>query len=224
MQSLWIAKTGLDAQQTRMSVISNNLANVNTNGFKRGRAVFEDLLYQNVQQAGAATSQDTAEPHRPEHGHRCAGRRHREELPAGRQRRHRQPAGRARRGPRFLPGAAARRASWPTPATARSRSTQQGRIVTAAGLPDAAGHHHPERRGQHQHLRRRHHRGETPGPAKPDADRHDADRRLHQPGRPAARGQNLYIETAASGTAADRHAGARTASASSCRGRWRART
>jgi len=62
MQSLWIAKTGLDAQQTRMSVISNNLANVNTNGFKRGRAVFEDLLYQNVQQAGAATSQDTQNP------------------------------------------------------------------------------------------------------------------------------------------------------------------
>lgn len=62
MQALWIAKTGLDAQQTRMSVISNNLANVNTNGFKRGRAVFEDLLYQNVQQAGAATSQDTENP------------------------------------------------------------------------------------------------------------------------------------------------------------------
>ena len=44
--ALWIAKTGLDAQQTRMSVISNNLANVNTTGFKRGRAQFEDLLYQ----------------------------------------------------------------------------------------------------------------------------------------------------------------------------------
>lgn len=62
MQSLWIAKTGLDAQQTRMSVISNNLANVNTVGFKRGRAVFEDLLYQNLQQAGASTSQDTEDP------------------------------------------------------------------------------------------------------------------------------------------------------------------
>lgn len=62
MQSLWIAKTGLDAQQTRMSIISNNLANVNTMGFKRSRAVFEDLLYQNIQQAGAATSQDTENP------------------------------------------------------------------------------------------------------------------------------------------------------------------
>lgn len=62
MQSLWIAKTGLDAQQTRMAQVSNNLANVNTMGFKRDRAVFEDLLYQNVAQAGAATSQDTENP------------------------------------------------------------------------------------------------------------------------------------------------------------------
>ena len=44
--ALWVAKTGLDAQQTRMTVISNNLANVNTTGFKRDRATFEDLLYQ----------------------------------------------------------------------------------------------------------------------------------------------------------------------------------
>jgi flagellar basal-body rod protein FlgG len=62
MDSLWVAKTGLDAQQTRMAVVSNNLANVNTVGFKRGRALFEDLLYQNVAQAGAKTSQDTENP------------------------------------------------------------------------------------------------------------------------------------------------------------------
>lgn len=59
---LWIAKTGLDAQQTRMSVISNNLANVNTTGFKRDRASFEDLIYQNVRQVGAQSSQDTQLP------------------------------------------------------------------------------------------------------------------------------------------------------------------
>ena len=51
--SMWIAKTGLDAQQTRMSVISNNLANVNTTGFKRDRASFEDMLYQKLRQPGA---------------------------------------------------------------------------------------------------------------------------------------------------------------------------
>ena len=60
--ALWIAKTGLDAQQTRMSVISNNLANVNTTGFKRGRAQFEDLLYQNVRQTGGQSSQNTQLP------------------------------------------------------------------------------------------------------------------------------------------------------------------
>jgi flagellar basal-body rod protein FlgG len=60
--ALWAAKTGLDAQQTRMTVTSHNLANVNTNGFKKGRAVFEDLLYQNQRQVGAATSQDTQLP------------------------------------------------------------------------------------------------------------------------------------------------------------------
>ncbi len=61
-QALWVAKTGLDAQQTRMSVVSNNLANVNTTGFKRGRAAFEDLLYQTVRQPGAQTSQQTQAP------------------------------------------------------------------------------------------------------------------------------------------------------------------
>jgi len=60
--ALWAAKTGLDAQQTRMTVVSHNLANVSTNGFKKDRAVFEDLLYQNFRQVGAATSQDTTAP------------------------------------------------------------------------------------------------------------------------------------------------------------------
>ena len=57
--ALWIAKTGLEAQQTRMAVTANNLANVNTTGFKRSRAVFEDLLYQNNGQAGAQSSEET---------------------------------------------------------------------------------------------------------------------------------------------------------------------
>ena len=56
IRSLWIAKTGLDAQQTKMDVIANNLANVSTNGFKRSRAVFEDLMYQTLRQPGANAS------------------------------------------------------------------------------------------------------------------------------------------------------------------------
>lgn len=61
-RALWVAKTGLDAQQMRMSVIANNLANVNTTGFKRARPIFEDLLYQNVRQVGAQSTQDTELP------------------------------------------------------------------------------------------------------------------------------------------------------------------
>ena len=60
--ALWIAKTGLDAQQTNMSVIANNLANVNTTGFKRDRAVFNDLIYQNLRQVGAQSSENTELP------------------------------------------------------------------------------------------------------------------------------------------------------------------
>jgi flagellar basal-body rod protein FlgG len=60
--ALWVAKTGLDAQQMRMNVVANNLANVNTNGFKRGQAVFEDLVYQNLRQVGAQAAQDTVLP------------------------------------------------------------------------------------------------------------------------------------------------------------------
>lgn len=62
IRSLWVAKTGLDAQQTQMDVITNNLANVSTNGYKRSRAVFEDLLYQTVRQPGAQSSQQTQLP------------------------------------------------------------------------------------------------------------------------------------------------------------------
>ncbi|MGL9719629.1 flagellar basal-body rod protein FlgG [Symbiopectobacterium sp.] len=62
IRSLWIAKTGLNAQQTNMDFISNNLANVSTNGFKRQRAVFEDLLYQTIRQPGAQSSEQTTLP------------------------------------------------------------------------------------------------------------------------------------------------------------------
>jgi flagellar basal-body rod protein FlgG len=57
--ALWTAKTGLDAQNTQMSVIANNLANANTTGYKASRAAFQDLLYQNVQQVGAQSTQNT---------------------------------------------------------------------------------------------------------------------------------------------------------------------
>src|SRR5580658_6648809 len=57
--ALWSAKTGLDAQNTQMAIIANNLANANTTGFKSDRAAFQDLMYQNVRQVGAQSTQNT---------------------------------------------------------------------------------------------------------------------------------------------------------------------
>jgi len=62
INSLWIAKTGMEAQQTQLDVISNNLANVSTNGFKKSHAVFEDLMYQNLRQVGSNTSEQSTLP------------------------------------------------------------------------------------------------------------------------------------------------------------------
>lgn len=61
-QALWVAKTGLDAQEYAVRAITNNIANVNTNGFKRDRPVFETLLYQTVRQPGGQTSESTSMP------------------------------------------------------------------------------------------------------------------------------------------------------------------
>jgi len=62
LRSLWISKTGMEAQQLQLDTISNNLANVATNGYKRSHAVFEDLIYQNLRQSGAASSEQTQLP------------------------------------------------------------------------------------------------------------------------------------------------------------------
>lgn len=62
IRSLWISKTGMEAQQTQLDNISHNLANVSTNGYKRSHAMFEDLLYQNMRQAGGQETQQNQLP------------------------------------------------------------------------------------------------------------------------------------------------------------------
>ena len=62
MNSLWIAKTGMSAQQTQMDVVSHNLSNVSTTGYKRQNAVFEDLIYQNLRQVGAPADEQNNLP------------------------------------------------------------------------------------------------------------------------------------------------------------------
>jgi flagellar basal-body rod protein FlgG len=62
INSLFIAKTGMEAQQTQLDVISHNLANVSTTGYKRANAVFEDLIYQNLRQSGSQTTEQNQLP------------------------------------------------------------------------------------------------------------------------------------------------------------------
>jgi flagellar basal-body rod protein FlgG len=62
IRSLWIAKTGMEGQQNKLDAISNNLANVGTNGYKRGGVQFEDLMYQNLRPAGAASAEGAQLP------------------------------------------------------------------------------------------------------------------------------------------------------------------
>lgn len=60
--SLWIAKTGLDAQQASLDAIANNLANANTTGYKTSRPAFQDLMYQNITQPGSQTTEQNQSP------------------------------------------------------------------------------------------------------------------------------------------------------------------
>ncbi len=69
IRSLWTSATGMQAQELNIDVISNNLANVNTSGFKKSRAEFQDLLYESIRPAGAASSQDTIVPTGIQLGH-----------------------------------------------------------------------------------------------------------------------------------------------------------
>ena len=62
MRALYIAATGMEAQQLNIDVISNNLANVNTTGFKKSRADFQDLLYQTIKMAGSSSGGGTQVP------------------------------------------------------------------------------------------------------------------------------------------------------------------
>jgi flagellar basal-body rod protein FlgG len=83
IRSLWIAKTGMEGQQTKLDAISNNLANVGTNGYKRAGVVFEDLMYQNLRQAGGHQLRTEPAAHRPAGGPGRAHRGHLAQLRAG---------------------------------------------------------------------------------------------------------------------------------------------
>ena len=69
IRSLWTSATGMQAQALNLDVIANNLANVNTAGFKKSRAEFQDLLYETIRPAGTSSSQDTQVPTGIQIGH-----------------------------------------------------------------------------------------------------------------------------------------------------------
>ena len=131
--ALWAAKTGLDAQQTRLAVTSNNLANVSTSGFKKSRAVFEDLLYQNVRQVGASTSQDTQAPSGVHLGTGVRVVATEKIYTQGGLHADRQRARRGHRRPRLLPDPDARWHHRATRAMAASSCRAQGQMVTSSG-------------------------------------------------------------------------------------------
>jgi flagellar basal-body rod protein FlgG len=108
LPALWVAKTGLSAQDTNLTTISNNLANVSTTGFKRDRAEFQDLLYQIKRQPGAQSTQDSELPSGLQLGTgvRIVGtQKNFRRQPAN----HRAAAGHGHQRPRFLPDPAAGR-------------------------------------------------------------------------------------------------------------------
>ena len=98
VQTLYTAATGMEAMETKLDVIANNLANINTTGFKKGRANFEDLFYRNEVLPGAEDQSGGTHGHG--HGHRPGDQRVEcpDRFPAGSVPRHRQPAGRRHRG------------------------------------------------------------------------------------------------------------------------------
>ena len=134
MQALRTAATGMAAQQLNVEVISNNIANMNTVGFKKQSAEFEDLLYQTLEQPGAQSSdQGTIVPTGVQIGAGVKAGSVYRITAQGTLDQHRQRARPGDQRPGLLPGAAARPARPPTRAPATSRSTTQGQMVTADG-------------------------------------------------------------------------------------------
>jgi flagellar basal-body rod protein FlgG len=139
INSLWISKTGMEAQQMQLDVISNNLANVSTTGFKRATAVFEDLMYQNLRQVGANSTEQAHLAHWPASGSGRAHRGHQPILCAGQFAADRQQARRGDSGRRILPGHHAGRHHQLHPRWGISGELCRVPLVTATGLAIANG-------------------------------------------------------------------------------------
>ncbi len=184
--ALWAAKTGLDAQQTEMSVISNNLANVNTTGYKEDRAVFEDLLYQNQTQVGADTSQTTQSPSGMSIGTGVEVVATEKEYGQGTPTQTGNPLDVAISGPGILSGPDARR----HPRLHPRRHVPEQRPGPARHLDricGAARHHDSAGRSERHDRQRRHRHRAAAGPVEPHPGRAAAAREFHQSRRACSR-------------------------------------
>ena len=124
MRAMWSAAAGMNVQTTNMDTISNNLANVNTTGFKKARAEFQDLLYQTINTAGTNTSTTTTYPgQHPDRPRRRLSAMVKD-FTTGSLKQHQQPVRHGHRGQRASSGSPCPTAPWPTPGTAPSPSTR----------------------------------------------------------------------------------------------------
>ena len=200
MRSLWISKTGMEAQQTQLDTISNNLANVATNGFKRAHAVFEDLMYQNLRQAGANSTEQTQLPTGLQVGLGTRAWRPSRNFSQGNLQQTSNHARPRDQGNGFfqvqMPDGTTgytRDGSFQVDAQRPARHQQR--------LPGAARHHHPGQRAERDDRRRRHGQRRRCR-ARPRRSRWASCSWPASSTRPAwsRKGQNLFAETAASGT------------------------
>ena len=222
--ALWSAKTGLDAQNTQMAIIANNLANANTTGFKSQRAAFQDLMYQNIRQVGAQSTQNTRVLDRPHPRHGRAHRRHRERTT----RRAASPTPTARWTCRSRAADSSRSrcptARSPIPATDRFSLDNQGNVVTASGYPlqpaitIPVGHPVDHRSAPTARSPR------VSATKQVHPDRPGSARRLRQRAGPAEHRQQPGGRVGRERLAADRHARHSTDSAPCSRARSRPRT
>jgi flagellar basal-body rod protein FlgG len=208
LRSLQVAKTGLEAQQTMLDVVSNNLANVNTTAYKKSRAVFQDLLYDIVRCAGRLQLADHAAAKRLATRQWLGGGGHLAQLHPWHHRGHRQSCSIWRSAGRASSRCSCPMATPPTPAMATSSSTR-----TVPWSPATASSSRHNSRVTGVTARQRHHRPRRLGHRggchwRDAADRSVADRFFHQPGRLARLGGNLFAETTASGQAVTGNPGA----------------
>ncbi len=199
IRSLWIAKTGMDAQQMQMDVISNNLANVSTNGFKGSQVIFQDLLYQTLRQPGAQSSQQTQIPSAAASRHRRQSGGDRTPDDPGQPDANRQPVrfGDFRR--RILPGPDAGRhdllyPGWLVP------KQQPGTTGDFQRFSGGTRDHHSRQRPQCDHRSGWHRFRHPAGSGDAGAGRQPATGDIHQSDRAAEHGSNLYQQTASSGS------------------------